>query len=290
MTLRLTFLKVNFMTQEIYLNIDANNSLTPLHRAVMKQDIVLINKLIDQNADLRAKDKMGRTPLDIAKENAKLYPDADSHNPHSIIIQNLEYAIKSKIHEDETKQVKDLIASGKTTAQDQLQLAFSSKNPKLLRYLVEQGARLCAKDKEGRVPFVEYVKSYTDAAKQVLGDAIKNANADGLNAPHRIYAANTEFNFANLKLDFSEEFAGLKQELSKMKKEGKFSTQPEAVKYIEILELKFSDFLPSIFSKESNDVSDAHKLANLGITPAPKQQPVTSTSSPSSTPGYKFKQ
>ncbi len=43
--------------------------ITPLHRAVESDDIVLVKLLLDYGANVKVKDDFGETPLSMAKEN-----------------------------------------------------------------------------------------------------------------------------------------------------------------------------------------------------------------------------
>jgi ankyrin repeat protein len=69
-----------------------NRGFTPLHLAAVLNDVALVQLLVDKGANLQAKDKDGKTPLDIAKEKGNL-------NVVKIIVEQLDkkYVIPTKI-------------------------------------------------------------------------------------------------------------------------------------------------------------------------------------------------
>ena len=52
-------------------NIQDNQGMTPLHYAVLIEDVDTITALIDSGADIEINDKNGETPYDMAEEKIK---------------------------------------------------------------------------------------------------------------------------------------------------------------------------------------------------------------------------
>ena len=52
-------------------NIQDNQGMTPLHYAVLIEDVEIITALIDSSADIDISDKNGETPNDMAEEKIK---------------------------------------------------------------------------------------------------------------------------------------------------------------------------------------------------------------------------
>ncbi|XP_058454187.1 serine/threonine-protein phosphatase 6 regulatory ankyrin repeat subunit B-like isoform X2 [Malaya genurostris] len=129
------------------------NERTALHLAAIHDNYEIVNLLIERGASVMAKDAIGRIPLHMAiEENAK---------------KVIEILLK---HE----QINEMLDTSDKNERTALHLAAYSKNHELVNLLIEGGASVMAKDKDGKIPL--HIASEKNA-KKVIEILLKDKQA-----------------------------------------------------------------------------------------------------------------
>ncbi|MFP3016488.1 MAG: ankyrin repeat domain-containing protein [Wolbachia sp.] len=163
---------------------------TPLHFAVQEGNLDMVRFLLDEGADIESQDKDNKKPLHLAVEAGRLnvvkllldrgasvnITDVDSQTPLGLATKGDMIEILKKAELDQgllinardgnLDKVKDLIAQGANLeTKDNTPLHNACNNDRLeaVEYLIEKGASLKAKNKDGKIPLeLAEQKGYTD--------------------------------------------------------------------------------------------------------------------------------
>ncbi|KAJ7372341.1 hypothetical protein OS493_019786 [Desmophyllum pertusum] len=153
------------------LTADDNHGMTPLHYSILNvkssqlypnvflNDSCVNESLIQRNATLEKRDKQGKTPLEVAIENATIVP------------KHLPFALAKGIDElhgyinDHEMVVSLLLRHGasfkrcKRSGSSLLHRAIVNQQPYSVQLLLLKGASLTCKDSLGRTPLVTYLQN-----------------------------------------------------------------------------------------------------------------------------------
>lgn len=190
-----------------------------LHRAIKydKPDVVLF--LIENGANINIQDSVGRTPLYFALSNDRfkiaillLDLDADPNIGDKVGIYPLEMAAQNAELDLILKLIsktKDVNLLGKKSA-----LHYAAKRCKyeVVEKLIEKGALLDAKDKNGKIPLHYICNTYNDAPDGVLslqiakllvekGSSINVKDKEG-NTPLHVATWRRKIDIAKILIDF----------------------------------------------------------------------------------------
>ncbi|WP_425385027.1 ankyrin repeat domain-containing protein [Wolbachia endosymbiont (group B) of Schoenobius gigantella] len=163
---------------------------TPLHFAVQEGNLDMVRFLLDEGADIESQDKDNKKPLHLAVEAGRLNvvkllldrgasvnaKDKNNKTPLELAAKGNMIEILKKAELDQgllinarggnLDKVKDLIAQGanlETKDNTALHNACSNGRLKVVEYLIEKGASLKAKNKDGKTPLeLAEQKGYTD--------------------------------------------------------------------------------------------------------------------------------
>ena len=154
-----TFIHLTGITSSSELNAMDNEGRTALHIAAMNGLVDAVNVLIQRGASLDEHDKYGKTPLDLAVENA------------TIALVNGPFLL-SKSFEDLRHYLRDhaavvhlLLSSGASfkkcdrKSDSLLHRAIANHQPYIVEALLLKGASLTCKDHLGRTPLVSYLQN-----------------------------------------------------------------------------------------------------------------------------------
>ncbi|WP_265028006.1 ankyrin repeat domain-containing protein [Wolbachia endosymbiont (group A) of Calamotropha paludella] len=163
---------------------------TPLHFAVQEGNLDMVRFLLDEGVDTESQDKDNKKPLHLAVDANRLsvvkllldrgasvnVTDMNSQTPLGLATKGNMIEILKKAELDQgllinarggnLDKVKDLIAQGanlETNDNTALHNACSNGHLKVVEYLIDKGASLKAKNKDGKIPLeLAEQKGYTD--------------------------------------------------------------------------------------------------------------------------------
>ncbi|WP_353272741.1 ankyrin repeat domain-containing protein [Wolbachia endosymbiont (group A) of Urophora cardui] len=163
---------------------------TPLHFAVQEGNLDMVRFLLDEGVDTESQDKDNKKPLHLAVDANRLsvvkllldrgasvnVTDMNSQTPLGLATKGNMIEILKKAELDQgllinarggnLDKVKDLIAQGanlETKDNTPLHNACNNDRLKVVEYLIEKGASLKAKNKDGKIPLeLAEQKGYTD--------------------------------------------------------------------------------------------------------------------------------
>ncbi len=134
----------------------------PLHLAVDANRLSVIKLLLDRGANVNVKDMYDKTPLDLATEEDVIKVLEKAQLDQGLLIN---------ARDGNLDKVKDLIAQGanlETKDNTALHNACSNGHLKIVEYLIDKGASLKAKNKDGKTPLELAVqKGYTDIVQTI---------------------------------------------------------------------------------------------------------------------------
>ena len=154
-----TFIHLARITSSAELNAMDNKGRTALHVAAANGLVDAVNVLIQRGARLDERDKYGKTPLDLAVENATIAP-VSSPFFLSKSFENLRQYLR-----DHAAVVHLLLSSGASfkkcdrKGDSLLHRAIANHQPYIVEALLLKGASLTCKDHLGRTPLVSYLQN-----------------------------------------------------------------------------------------------------------------------------------
>ena len=163
-----TFVHLARMSSASKLNTVNNEGRTALHIAAMNGLVDAVNVLIQRGARLDESDKYGKTPLDLAVENATITP---VRSPFflSKSFEDLRHYLR-----DHAAVVHLLLSSGASFKKcdrkndSLLHRAIAKYQPYIVEVLLLKGASLTCRDHLGRTPLVRYLHNGGDWTDVVL--------------------------------------------------------------------------------------------------------------------------
>ena len=154
-----TFIHLTGITSSAELNAMDNEGRTALHVAAANGLVDAVNVLIQRGARLDERDKYGKTPLDLAVENATIAPVSGPFFL-SKSFENLRQYLR-----DHAAVVHLLLSSGASfkkcdrKSDSLLHRAIANYQPYIVEALLLKGASLTRKDHLGRTPLVSYLQN-----------------------------------------------------------------------------------------------------------------------------------
>ncbi|MFP3032786.1 MAG: ankyrin repeat domain-containing protein, partial [Wolbachia sp.] len=138
---------------------------TPLHNACSNGHLKVVEYLIEKGASLKAKNKDGKTPLDLAIQKGH----KDIVQTIKQIQSDLNEKLLSAVKNGDLNKIEDLVSQGTSLkmkdSNGNTLLHYASQNDHLrvVKYLIEKEASLKAKNKDGETPLgLAVQKNYID--------------------------------------------------------------------------------------------------------------------------------